>query len=167
MNGEKKTIRLFESHQYYTAYCKEHLNKTKMANLRKLKKKNREIITSVNPITTLLESQASVEKSERSKKSESDSPDRTIETMFRTTSSNSQRLSNQADAKAHILISVNSIVISVLLSLLVRRLDEYSSLTIPVIMFLIVNLVTITFSILATRPNIPKGIVSQKRLKPE
>jgi hypothetical protein len=105
------------------------------------------------------------EKIDKNKKSEINSPERTIETMFRITSTNSQRLSTQADTKAHILISVNAIVISVLLSVVIRRMDEYTYFTIPVIILLIVNLVTIIFSILATRPNIPKGIFSENDLK--
>ena len=102
-----------------------------------------------------------VEVKDKNKESKAQSADRTVETMFRTTSANSQRLSSQADTKAHIMISVNSIIISVLLSLVVRKIDAYSNLTIPIIMLLLVNLVTIIFSILATRPNISKRKFSE------
>lgn len=166
----KSTIQLLESHQYYTDYCKEYLNANKMTNLEKLRKKDQEIQPPANPIISVLENKSDIiaektdKKKKKKKKKENDKKDsgRTIETMFRTTSTNSQRLSNQADAKAHIMISVNAIVISVLLSLVVRRIDEYATLTIPVIMLLIVNLLTIIFSILATRPNVPKGIFREK-----
>jgi len=166
----KSTIQLLESHQYYTDYCNEHLNANKKGNLEKLRKKDQEMNPPVNPITSLLENKSVViEKSEKKnkekKKEDKKDSGRTIETMFRTTSTNGQRLSNQADAKAHIMISVNAIVISVLLSLVVRRMDEYASLTIPVLMLLIVNLLTIIFSILATRPNIPTGIFKEEDLK--
>jgi len=86
-----------------------------------------------------------------------DRPDRGIETMFRITSTNHQRLSDQADSKSHILITVNSIIISVLLSVLLRSIEEYPHLAIPAYMLLGVNLVTIIFAILATRPKIPPG----------
>jgi predicted metal-dependent HD superfamily phosphohydrolase len=161
----KSTIQLLGAHQYFTGYCKEHFNKYKMENLQKLQKKD-PLQTSANPGSPIAGGQTEpLDKSSRHRKSDMDSPKRTIETMFRITSANSQRLSVQADSKAHILISVNAIIISVILSVIVRRMDEYSNLTMPVIMLLGVNLATIVFSILATRPNIPKGIFSQSDLK--
>ena len=84
------------------------------------------------------------------------------ETLFRVTSGVSQRLSEQADNKANILISVNSIIMSILLSIVVARLDRYPHLTIPIMLFLGVNLFTITFSILATRPTVPKGVFNRQ-----
>jgi predicted metal-dependent HD superfamily phosphohydrolase len=164
----KNTIQLLQSHQYYNDYSKEHFNDNKIANLQKLKKKQEEIMTPVNPVTSVIETKTDMaEKSEKKirKGKSKDDPGKTIETMFRTTSTNSQRLSNQADAKAHILISVNAIVISIFLSLVVRKMGEYDSLTIPVVMLLVVNLSTIIFSILATRPNVPKGVFREKDIE--
>lgn len=162
----KSTIQLLESHVYYTDYCKQYLNKNKTANLQQLKQKDQLKDLSINPVTSLLEKQdAPVEKSKRKKKIKADSPERSIETMFRTTAGTSQRLSSQADTKAHIMISVNAIIISVLLSIVVRRIDEFARFTIPVTMLLVINLVTIILSILATRPNISKGIIDQNDLK--
>ncbi len=75
--------------------------------------------------------------------------------MFRATSANSQRLSVQADNKAHILISVNTILIPLILGVVVAKSNAYPKLPlIPVVMLLLVNLVTIIFSVLATRPNV-------------
>jgi hypothetical protein len=91
------------------------------------------------------------------KKEKKKDPGRSIDTVFRITSNNNQRLSSQADSKAHILIQVNAIIISVLLSVLLRRIEDNANLAIPAILLLTVNLVTIIFSILATRPQIPPG----------
>ena len=71
---------------------------------------------------------------------------------------------SQADSKAHILIQVNSIIISVLLSLLLRKIEDHTNLEIPAIILLTVNLVTIIFSILATRPHIPPGTFNKEDL---
>ena len=84
--------------------------------------------------------------------------------MFRISSSNHQRLSDMADNKSHILITVNSIIISVVASLLLRKLETNDYLTIPAIMLLLVSLVTIVLSILATRPNIPAGTFTQEQI---
>jgi predicted metal-dependent HD superfamily phosphohydrolase len=161
----KSTIQFFEGHQYYTDYGKEHLNKNKMENLQKLKKKDPLLTSPGNPGSALAGQTETIEKSDKNKKNEMNSPERTIETMFRITSSNSQRLSEQADTKANILISVNAIITSVLLTVIVRRMDEYPRFIIPVLILLFVNLVTIIFSILATRPNIPNGIFTQTDFK--
>ncbi|MEM6641768.1 MAG: Pycsar system effector family protein [Bacteroidota bacterium] len=84
-------------------------------------------------------------------------PDRGIETMFRTTSKNHMELSAIADNKANIMISINSIILSVMVSVLIRKLEEYPHLTVPSIMLTIVCLATIVFAVLATRPNVTKG----------
>jgi len=85
-------------------------------------------------------------------------PERGIETMFKISSSNHQRLSDMADKKAHILITVNSIILSAIISLLLRKITEYSFLIVPTLVLLTVSLLAMIFSILSTRPSISKGI---------
>jgi predicted metal-dependent HD superfamily phosphohydrolase len=111
------------------------------------------------------EGQADTPAAETGKKTKKKDPGRGIDTVFRITSNNNQRLSSQADSKAHILIQVNSIIISVLLSLLLRKIEDHTNLAIPAIILLTVNLVTIIFSILATRPHIPPGKFTQADLE--
>jgi hypothetical protein len=62
-----------------------------------------------------------------------------------------------ADSKANILISVNAIIISVILSVLLRRLTTEPQLIIPTIIFLLAAVITIVIAILATRPKISVG----------
>ncbi|HEX3933807.1 MAG TPA: Pycsar system effector family protein, partial [Puia sp.] len=104
-------------------------------------------------------------KDKKDKKDKKKDPGRGIDTVFRITSTNNQKLSSQADSKAHILIQVNSIIISVLLSLLLRKIEDHTNLAIPATLLLSVNLVTIIFSILATRPHIPPGTFSKADLE--
>jgi predicted metal-dependent HD superfamily phosphohydrolase len=186
------TIRLLESHHYYTDYCRLLLDEKKGENLAKLKAKEIEgaadrlikpvaanVVRPVSgltgdPISSLLheydemeeeeeEDKPAAEKEKKSKKKQN--PGRGIDTVFRITSNNNQRLSTQADSKAQILIQVNSIIISVLLSLLLRKIEDHANLAIPSIILLAVNLVTIIFSILATRPHIPPGTFSKADLE--
>ena len=91
--------------------------------------------------------------------------ERGADTMFRITSANNSRLSTQADSKAHIMIQVNSLIISVILTFLLRKIENHPNIAIPAFMLMAVNLVTIIFSILATRPNIPKGTFTAQDLK--
>jgi hypothetical protein len=62
-----------------------------------------------------------------------------------------------ADGKANILISVNAIIISVILSVLMRKLEVDTYLTIPTILFLMFSVITIVISILATMPKVSEG----------
>lgn len=168
----RSTIRFLGAHQYYTDYCRLLLNEKQHENLMKLRAKDPEAAEGgANPINSLLrehgletdedeESQSETRKNKDKKKD----PGRGIDTVFRISSNNNQRLSSQADSKAHILIQVNAIIISVLLSLLLRKIEDHTNLAIPATMLLAVNLVTIVFSILATRPHIPPGTFTQADL---
>ncbi len=103
-----------------------------------------------------LEEQVSKLK-QKVKKAKELTPTRGIETMFRLTSKNHMELSAMADNKANIMISINSIILSVMVSVLIRKLEEYPHMTIPAILLTLVCLTTIVFAILATRPNVTKG----------
>lgn len=144
---KKKTIHLFENHSYYTGFGKEYLEPVKQNNLRELK-------------TRLQPGQPVESISLKAKKKSGERPDKGIETMFRITSGNQQRLSDMADNKAHIMISTNSIILSVILSLLLRKLEDNPHLIIPTLTLMIICVVTMVFSILATRPALPKGTFS-------
>lgn len=100
---------------------------------------------------------------EKKKQEKESKPERTIETMFRVTATNSQRLSDQADAKANIMISVNTVVVPALFYIQNQAGSE--KLIIPIFTLLSVNLLTIVFAILATRPQIPKGVFTQEQIQ--
>jgi predicted metal-dependent HD superfamily phosphohydrolase len=164
-----KTINFLESHKYHTDYARLLLNDQKQKNLNELKEKSEsKFQQDLRPKESLAvaeppgEENHYHEKHKKDKKDKSDRPERGIETMFRVSSSNHQRLSDMADNKAHIMITVNSIILSAVISLLLRKLDENSYLMIPTFMLLAASLITIIFSILATRPTIPNGIFSKK-----
>ncbi|MDO7170860.1 Pycsar system effector family protein [Mariniflexile sp. AS56] len=93
------------------------------------------------------------------KKNKVDLPERGIETMFRVTLKNHITLSNIADTKANILLSVNAIIVSLVLSNLVSKLDNSSNeyLIIPTVIFVLFTVTSIILSILATRPNVTSG----------
>ncbi|HEY0244246.1 MAG TPA: Pycsar system effector family protein [Mucilaginibacter sp.] len=159
----KKTLELMESHHYFTDYAQLLLNDQYQKNLRKLKNKveaNEEGV--VKQDVKLIEPGEKTAPIIKEKKSKSDRPEKGIETMFRITSGNNQRLSDMADKKAHILITVNSIILSAIISLVLKKLDENAFLAIPSFLLLSVSLLSMIFSILATRPSIPKGIFTQQ-----
>lgn len=149
-NWNKETLKLLEKHQYYTSYCKEQLIARKKKNIKKIKKLLNE---TRNEVVQPEEEKKPVKVNSLTTKG--------IQTMLRLTSENHMRLSDMADGKANILISVNAIIISVILSVLLRRLAVDTYLTIPTIIFLASSVGTIVVAILATRPKINEGTFSE------
>jgi len=146
------TIKLMESHHYHTDYCINKLSQKKKQNLEALKAKVQQDLADAQ-----FEALPKKATAPEEKKAKSNRPERGIETMFRITSGNHQRLSDMADNKAHIMISTNSIILSVILSILLRKLEDNPQLIIPTMILLIVCVVTMVFSILSTRPTVPPG----------
>lgn len=163
----KNTIKLLEDHQFYTTYCKDLLSVTKELNMKKLKKKlaQREAEETQTEETQTEEKILEGESLQDIGKDKSRLMSKGIQTMLRLTSENHLKLSDMADHKANILISVNAIIISVILSVLLRKLSDAPYLTIPSIIFLIVAVTTIVISIVATRPKISGGKFTLEDIK--
>lgn len=146
----KYNLNFLKKHAYFTEYGKTVLQPLKKQNAKKLKKELKGSKEAFQDIEKELEKiKKKTEKGSR--------PDRGIETMFRTTSENHVTLSGMADTKANIMISINTIILSIVVSVLLRKLEEFPHLLIPTLMLVITCLVTIVLAILATRPNIAKG----------
>lgn len=137
---------LKNKHQFYTDYAKQNWQPLKEKNIKKITKK-------------LEREDDKKESSDTKKDKEKETkPDRSVDTLFRVTLSNHTRLSDIADSKANILLSVNAIIISVCLSVLVPKLDtpKNSHLIIPSFILLLSAVLTIIFAILSTKPNVTK-----------
>jgi len=80
--------------------------------------------------------------------------ERGVQTLYRITETRHMDLSNKAHDKASLLISVNSIIMSIVLSVLVTKLEENRYLLIPTAFLVITSAVTIVVSIISTRPRI-------------
>ena len=155
---ENNTIELLEKHVFFTSYCKILLEERKRKNIEWLKRKTKNIIAD-NTHQGLFSNGPDGNKE---KKENATLLGRGLQTMLRLTSSNHFHLSEMADRKANILISVNAIIIGVILSVLIDKLSDEPYLTIPVIIFLTSCLTTIIIAILATRPKITEGIFSKE-----
>jgi hypothetical protein len=133
-------------HQFYTSYAIENWQSAKEKNLKILVKDKK------------LEKEIAKKESLKAKY-KSESPDRGVQTLFRVTLKNHLTLSDIADTKANILLSVNAIIISVALSNLIPKLDNPSNtyLIYPTLIFLIFSVVSMVLAVLATRPNITSG----------
>ena len=141
-----------QKHRYYTDFALKNWSKSKeknvskiLKNQKKLKKENRKFKQKDDALSL--------------KKNKIIMPERGIETMFRVALRNHMTLSDIADTKANILLSVNAIIVSLALSSLLPKLDNPSNshLFIPSIIFIIFTVISIVLSILATRPNVTEG----------
>ncbi|GAA4086193.1 Pycsar system effector family protein [Mucilaginibacter panaciglaebae] len=171
----QKNIEFLHSHKYFTDYAQLLLADKQKKNLRKLTEKQTEDMAGATQAEQkdVIEKAddrkkekegTKAEKDEKKKKKDNEKPEKGIETMFRITSNNNQRLSDMADNKAHILITVNSIILSAIISLVLRKLEENGFLAIPSFILLTVSLLSMIFSILATRPSIPQGTFTQQEV---
>jgi predicted metal-dependent HD superfamily phosphohydrolase len=159
----QKTLAFLKEHEYHTDFCRLLLDAKKEENIKKL-------AGAENPAqedVIIPENNTGSPGSEPIFKEEANGEKvlKGIDTMFKITSNNQQRLSNMADSKAHIMISVNAVIISLVISLILRQMEKYPKMVIPAIMLLVVNLVTIVFAILATRPVLPSGRFTPEDVK--
>lgn len=132
---------LKNKHQFYTDFANENWQPVKEKNYKKIEKKLEKKEESSNAIKD--------EKKELK-------TDRSVDTMFRVTLNNHTRLSDIADSKANILLSVNAIIISVSLTALIPKLDAPSNshLVFPTFLLIIFSVATIILVILSTRPKV-------------
>jgi len=140
-----------DNHQYWTDYAKQMLAPGKASNLKKIRKRIQFLNGDSSYVQDLENKIAKLKEREKRK------PTRGIETMFRITSENHMTLSGMADTKANIMISINSIILSILVGILIRKFEEYPNLIIPTLIIVVVCLCAIVFAILATRPNVSSG----------
>ena len=157
-------IVFFSKHQFYTKYAKENWQPIKEKNVDK-------ILSNIQNLKEEKKKKAS-EKSDKAllnkKKLEKlESPERGIETMFRVTLNNHTKLSQIADSKANILLSVNAIIISVALSTLIPKLDapNNSHLIVPTFIMIISSVACIILAIMSTRPKVSSGTFTRKEIE--
>lgn len=154
----RSILKQMELFKYVSSTAQERFNAQKDKNLLYLTKK-------IPPIQSIPIKESHVHNSEHSEQKVSEPKIiRGVDTMFKISSTNHQRLSDLADNKAHILITVNSIILSAILSLLLRRLSDNHFLIIPTALILCVSLGAMIFAILATRPSVPGGLSTREQI---
>ncbi len=157
----KSDIKFFTGHEFQTDYARHAFAKQKESNLMKIEQKlalNEE--GKSDPMNKDIINDTNLKKLKKTK-----TPDRGIETMFRVTSRNHFTLSSIADSKAGTLISISALIISIILSVLVRRIEEQPQLIIPTILLLVTLLGTIIFAVLSTRPKVTSFNLNREDIK--
>jgi len=146
---------LARCHRFFTDHAKKKWQKQKDVNISLIQERIREL--------TGEEEKAAAKKKKNEK---DDRPERGIETMFRVTLNNHTQLSQIADSKANILLSVNAIIISISLSTLIPKLDSPSNahLVFPTFILIFFSVLSIIFAILSTKPKVTRGSFTRKEI---
>jgi hypothetical protein len=139
----------FDQHWYFTEAAQERFGKRKNKNRAILDTKPALDISKSSGETTVKEKPEKVKFPGQQVRLE-----RGVESLFRNTSRNQMRMIQLADYKANLIISVNALIVTVILSLVVVRLDANKYLEIPTLLLMITSVSTIVIAISGTRPRI-------------
>ncbi|MCB7480644.1 Pycsar system effector family protein [Christiangramia sediminis] len=155
---EENILVFTEKHQYYTDHALEEWKPKKEENLL-------ELIESKNKQEKKLTKEE--HKARMKAKYKNENPERSIQTLFRVTLRNHIKLSDIADTKANILLSVNAIIISLALANLIPKLEAASNkhLLIPSLILVLFSVASIILSIMSTRPNVTSGEFTKEQVK--
>lgn len=161
----EKNLKFFKEHKFFTDYAKDKFQVQKNINYikleKKLKKVNRKMEEKENPD---IEGSIKLKKKSKEKDKEKDAG-RSIETMFRNTVRTHVDFSSMADTKANIMISVNTLVLTIIVSIMVRKLDSNPHLVIPTAFLTLTSLITLVYAILVTRPKVTRGIFTEDEIR--
>lgn len=168
----QRNIEFLETHQYFTDYAQQIQEPRKQEWIRLLRKKQPKEVKhteemELSPYTFDNEAENPMKEPKKGvgKKDKDKGAERGIQTIFRTTSNNHIQLSEMADNKANIMISVNSIIISIMFSVLLGRLEYFPHLLFPTLLLAAVCTSTIIFAVLATRPSISSGTFTEDDIR--
>ncbi len=167
-------LTFMNKHHWYTSAAKAMYGKRKLKHLRQLMKQKKRLDPDGSTFIAANSSETREEAKKKKKAKEKAISSvelkqlnlgRGVETMYRTTYRTHVNLSSIADNKANIMLSINAVVISIVLSSLVPRLSEMPKLIIPTTILLIVCLIAIVFATLSTRPKITEGRLTREDIE--
>jgi predicted metal-dependent HD superfamily phosphohydrolase len=149
----KQTLEFINGIKFYTNYGKENLEPVKKQNIKKVEKRIKKL--------------SATEPADKQAKVPVKNTARGIETMFRLTARNQINLSSIADNKANIMLTINAVIVSVLLSTsaINFRVGEGPNFLIPGLILIIGCLISLVFAILSVRPKYGSGNYSDEDLK--
>jgi predicted metal-dependent HD superfamily phosphohydrolase len=153
--------RFFKNHYFFTGYAKEKFGIQKNINFIKIEKQLKKV-RKINKDINLKEAKLEIDKQKMETKKKLDKEGgRGVETMFRNVMRTHVNFSSMADNKANIMISVNTLVLTIIVSIMVRKLDTNPHLIIPTAILTLTSLTALIFAILVTRPKVTSGIFSK------
>jgi len=146
---EREQYKFLVDTVFYTEYAQKNYGKRRLKNIQKQEKM---VQNGTEPKKTKL--------------------GRGIETMYRATYRNHINLSSIADNKANMMISINTIIMSLIITILGSgftftgvELFKHLRFTLPITFLLLACLISAIFSILSARPNVTSRKVDMEAIK--
>jgi len=129
----ENNIQFWKKHRFFTGQAQSLFGEEKRASLKILKKR--------------LE-----KKTKKKKKTNRIADSRSAQMMFKTSLRNHIDLTNIADNKSNIMLSINALIITITMPLLATNIKGNMFLLIPASILLVTCVISIIFATLATRP---------------
>ena len=159
--------------EYHTTIANQLFNERKAKHIQQLLKQKRRLNPDKAPtvfeIALLDEGSRNKDIEKVMKESESELKNarrgRGVETMYRTTYRTHTNLSAMADSKANLMLSVNAIVISIIISNLIPQLKNNPMFIAPTLLLTATCLGSMVFATLSTRPKVTEGNTTREMIK--
>ncbi len=153
-------LHFMQHHEYYTEVARKQFEDLKQKHIRQLRKRRLKLYP--DELEFAKRSKEEVKDKDEKKAKEKNKikeigVSRGVETMYRTTYMTHINLSSIADNKANIMLSINAIITSIVVSTLVPKFIDNPKLIIPTLLLLLVCLISIIFATLSTRPKVTEG----------
>ena len=142
-----ENIKMFtEQHKFHTDYALKNWKEQKDQNLLDLLESKKKKAKKIRKEET---------KAQLKAKYKNESPERSIQTLYRVTLRNHIKLSDIADTKANILLSVNAIIISLALANIIPKLDSVTNrhLMIPTLILVLFSVASIILLVESSQKN--------------
>jgi predicted metal-dependent HD superfamily phosphohydrolase len=152
-------IDFLQKHQFHTDVARILYDQRKDKNIRQLLKQKKRLSTEELNLKYGKKGSESLKKAYELKKIDLG---RGVETMYRATYRTHVNLSSIADNKANIMLSVNALIVSIIITRLAPILEENPFMTVPTVILLISCLTAIIFATLSTRPKVTEGTFSRQ-----
>ncbi len=163
-------IKFLEGHSYHTDIARGSWGKTKKSHLKQLHKLRRKLFPTAEELSEDKKKKKkrkdpAIQANGREPKIKELNLGRGVETMYRATYRTHVNLSAMADNKANIMLSINAIIISIVVSTLVPQLQSSRALIIPTVMLLATCMLAIVYATLSTKPKVTEGIFSREDIE--
>lgn len=142
----KLNLEFFKDHEFFTQAARDLYNTQKQSNfllMKKTKEKGRKVAKVKNPLAT----------------------SKSAQVMFKTALRNHIDLTNLADNKANMMLSINAIIITITMPLLSNLIRDNILLVIPAAILLLTCITSVIFAAIATRPINMTGEIPLETIK--
>jgi len=160
-------IAAIESNNATSEYGKEHIQ-PKVEKLKSQLKKEKKALDQQRKLLLKKElniSDGEIKKLKKDMEKAKGRDDRGIQTLFRTTIKNHYTLNEMVDRKANIMITVNSIILSLVIGGVIGTNPKLTVQEIPILILVITAIASIIYAILSIRPVKTQGDFTEEDIR--